>query len=686
MAGRNQHIIPQHYQRPFKKAGSKDQIWLYRKNVPEPKIVPIAKAAAQRDFYSKPQDNRVPALDDLITDYEQHLSATVRHLRSFQPGEELPPHQIAEVVTHLTVRSSYLRGIVEDGALAIASGVQSIADGVVNGVPISLPSHRVPSQFSKLTLENLGKYGLLDLTLVDHDTVCKLVYFGVREEGPELLASARSDINFFLNELISGSKDLGKSTQTKVLSDTLAPEQRREGLEKFYWSVQPGPDDGAILPDCIAISYDGSEWSAQFLTSIDEVEVVVVPLTPQTLAVGVKDPKALVDLLGFNENAAAAAHTFFLSANRLAAFETVNLALGAKVRSQLDELVESGISETVNEFLAVKPSINDHQEHGAGKSWVSEDDLPWSFTLSIDGFGDEAFAQQLGKEVSSIITDFSKVVPVAGIAELVFAADYNAAITSVDRGFSPSQELSSTETVDHVSTAMPLTVLRGEKVKTTAVFRSWVAEAVVSGNEAAKSDATQCVVHVLAHAAYQNLIRNKFPSQILRPVSDRYEGHLLSYTQDSFSSYFCASYASSSNEFSEMYRKMLQENLTQAAERIAILKTQYLDDGDMDALWPESASLIGNLMNSCARYLGCMRCREEQSLDERTKSLLNDHGLEKWAKLFQLDLKAFDERLENWDRFEELFFMNRHFERLSFQFGLLPAPSDDADAYIHVNG
>lgn len=686
MAGRNQHIIPQHYQRPFKKTGSKDQIWLYRKNVPEPKTVPIAKAAAQRDFYSKPQDNGVPTLDDLITDYEQHLSATVRHLRSFQPGEELPTHQVAEVVTHLTVRSSYLRGVVEDGALAMASGVQSIADGVVNGVPISLPSHRVPHQFSELTLEELRKRGLLDLTSVDHDTICKLLYFGVREEGPELLASARSNLTLFLNELTSGSKDLGKSTQTKVLSDALAPMQRREGLEKLHWSVQPGPEDGAILPDCVAISYDGSEWSAQFLTSIDEAEVVVLPLTPQTLAVGVKDSKVPIHLSSFNENAAAAAHTFFLSANRLPAFEAVNQLLGAKVRSQLDGLVSSGVLETVHEFLAVAPSTSDHQERGAGKSWVSEDDLPWCFKLSIDGFGDEDFAQQLGKQISSIIEDFSKMVPVAGIAELVFATDYSKAIRSVDCGFSPSQNPSSTETEEYVGTAIPLTVLRDGEAKTTAVFRSWVAEALVSDDEAAKSDATHCIVHILAHAAYQNLMRNKFPSQILRPVSDRYEGHLLSHTQDSFSSYFCASHASRANEFSEMYRKMLHESLTQAADRIVVLKTQYLEDEDMNALWPESAMLIGNLMNACARYFGCMRCREKQHLDEQTASLLNDHDLEKWAQLFQRDLNAFDEGLENWDHFEELFFLNRHFERLCFQFGLLPAPSGDADAYIHVNG
>ena len=71
MAGRKQHFIPQHYQRPFAIKGSDERIWTYRKGKSKPIPTSIADTAAQRDFYSEPSTGDIPTLDDLITVYEQ---------------------------------------------------------------------------------------------------------------------------------------------------------------------------------------------------------------------------------------------------------------------------------------------------------------------------------------------------------------------------------------------------------------------------------------------------------------------------------------------------------------------------------------------------------------------------------------------------------------------------------------
>lgn len=111
MSGRKQHFIPQHFQQPFAIEGSKGKIWLYRKGKPDPIPASIGDTAAQRDFYSTPSENDLPTLDDLITEYEQKLHKTVDELRSLSAGDIIEPVVIAEVVTHLAIRSSYMRGM-----------------------------------------------------------------------------------------------------------------------------------------------------------------------------------------------------------------------------------------------------------------------------------------------------------------------------------------------------------------------------------------------------------------------------------------------------------------------------------------------------------------------------------------------------------------------------------------------
>jgi hypothetical protein len=58
----------------------------------------------------------------------------------------------------------------------------------------------------------------------------------------------------------------------------------------------------------------------------------------------------------------------------------------------------------------------------------------------------------------------------------------------------------------------------------------------------------------------------------------------------------------------------------------------------------------------------------------------------KWSKLFEEDLAAFDRRVEDWANFDEVFFLNRHFERLLFEVGVLPDQMNDGSLYVHTSG
>lgn len=55
-----------------------------------------------------------------------------------------------------------------------------------------------------------------------------------------------------------------------------------------------------------------------------------------------------------------------------------------------------------------------------------------------------------------------------------------------------------------------------------------------------------------------------------------------------------------------------------------------------------------------------------------------------WLKLFANDLSYFYENLGEWSDFEEIFFVNRHFERWLIVLGIVMQDNGDGQFYAHV--
>ena len=487
----------------------------------------IDRAAAQRDFYSKPSTEGLPTLDDLITDYEGRLSGIVRDVPALEVGDDIPAHQASEIVSHLAVRSSYLRGFVEDAANSLADTISHILHGVIDGKRISLPKHRVPPGLAEYTLNEFRQRGLMDQTNVSEQSVVKLVYFALREEGPEILQQSKSIIMELIAEMTSGSKKLGRSTQTKVLAEELAPVKRRETLEKLSWQVFQGPPEGAILPDCTSIAFDGTEWSSNIVASGHDAMVVVLPMTPDKLAVGRMNPKVDFDPSDFNRHAVSAAHTFFLSSKRHSELEGAMGSLGENVRQQLGKLTSKAAAESLDKWLSLDREAGEIQEDGGGHSWVAEGDLPTQVKVTLYDFGDDGFAKQVSDKVLSVLHAYAKVVPAVGIEDFIFANDFNAAIGSVDFGYESNASSTPFDDENNLGVALPLTVMREGKIQTIAVLRAGVAVWLISDKDDEIEDGQQVIVNLLAHASLTNLMRNKFPTQMLSAITDPYEDFLF---------------------------------------------------------------------------------------------------------------------------------------------------------------
>ena len=313
MAGKQQHFIPQHYQEPFVIPGGGDRLWMFRKGHPCGIKVARKNSATQRYFYSKPSQDGSPTLDDLVTDYEYSLHAIVDQIREVQVGEEIDSLKIAKVVTHLSVRSSHMRGVLRESVSAVTSAIQAAVHGELGSTLTELPRNQPPRKIYQMISEELKKLGILKFTQITEETIINLLYFMLRENSRVILSEVLPQFTGILEALNAGVEKTIRNAHTSALLKAMAPEAWITRLSQLVWHVVPAPSDGAILPDCTSIGFDGDEWKPLLFIGASKLNVVALPLAPDRLAIGRTEKNQNVDISQFNRHAVQASYSFFLS-------------------------------------------------------------------------------------------------------------------------------------------------------------------------------------------------------------------------------------------------------------------------------------------------------------------------------------------------------------------------------------
>ena len=688
MAGKKQHFIPQHFQKPFVIPGSHDRLWVFRRGQSSGFTVARKKAAAKEYFYSKPSPDGAPTLDDLVTEYEYDLHKIVDRIRELEIGSAVDSREIAQVIAHLAVRSSHLRETMGEVVGAATDATQRLLRVELGDSLTNLPRNHPPKGIYQPISEELKKAGLLNLTPVTEVTIITLLYALIRERSQELLSGASSQLTEILKQLSTQAPKIIQRAQTSVLQEALAPEERIARLSQLTWHVVPAHGDSVILPDCTSIAFDGREWRPLVFVGSSELKAVALPLAPDRLVVGKSESTQAVDVSQFNRHAAQASYSFFLSNYTSEALEQFAAVLGGTVRTSIKKMMDSAISEAVQGFWNNEPEEDEAAErHYASKrAWggaVPEGGLNYSVTF--EGFGDETFAKSVAERVNSIVAAFSKQLPVSSIDGFTFAEDYSKALNSLERGFATSKEITPTETKERVGVGMPLSIVSDGKIKTRVVLRSSIAADLVSDNEEAVREACGVIFHMLARGALTELMANKFPRQILKPVRDTYEAFLYGYTSGVFEAYFCASLSIWSERQVKGYEEMALSALRDAFVRIPDERRTYSHHGDLNQFFNAAAFQVTDVLTSLARVFGAYKARgQAMAEDSGIMEFLAERDLDRWVNLFREDLEGFDKELEGWTDFTEIFFVHRHFERLIAHFGIVPDRTEGPGAYIHI--
>ena len=688
MAGKKQHFIPRHFLRPFVIPGQGDHLWMYRRGQASPKRVARNDAAAQNYFYSRPSGDGVPTLDDLITEYEVHLHKTVNEIRCLEIGEPIDSAKISEVAAHLMVRSSHMRGTITEAIVMFSNSLQRMINGGPGALLCQLPPHRPPKPLYRMILAQLTNLGLVDLTAVTERTLIDLTYHAIRETGSDVLDAMTPLLKTTFEGIRAGAIEMSRHAQVTALENMMVPEERVVKLRNFVWYVVVAPGDGAVLPDCTSIAFDGREWQPLLLTDSEQLEAVVLALTPHRLAVGKSDAELDLDVSLYNQHAADASYSFFVANRRSRDLSELIGQLGGKIQSSVKNLIEDAVVQAMGQLL--RPTKDENglnvESYARNRSWKSTvKEETQQYFVSFGDFGDEEFAKSVAGEISSVVSAFSKYYPISSLEGFLFADDYMTALNRGDRGIESIETIVPAETEEFIGVGMPLAVISNGLLKTRIVLRATVAFGLISEDSMLMEDARSVIFHMLASCALRGLIATKFPMQVLKPVSDQFEAFLHSYASGVFEAYFCASLSMGSQREVKRRENLALAALRTAFDEIPLRRRAYIRGGDLEDFFAVSASLSVNALSFLAALFGAYRgLGHTMPPSNAVLEFLAERGLGQWADLFGADLAAFHAGLEGWAEFEEMFFVHRHFQRFLAHFGILPDRHPDPGAYVHV--
>ncbi len=347
MAGIRHHILPKFLLKGFasRTEGKAVFTWVHRKGgkVFEASVVDVA---VERHFYGKDEEFN---LDESITEIESGFGALLDQLRREANGFELPPTTIADLVTHLSIRTKHLReSFVEtsENLLGLLTGYLSNPDNF--GAWLFDYYRRHPEVIKESVDKALTK---MELTRPQR----RILRRKLLNLHPEALF-AETDISqqalMFSGALamvLDKLPEIVKGSHIKAMAKSLVPEPRAEQYRNLRWVVYKS-EVPLILGDvgCLFelernrfVSTSGKE---------DHLIRVFLPIAVDTLIVGtLASELGDVDIERVNTISASISLDFFVSSESSQRTQALSSVIGERAeilsRDEILTLVKEVILE-----------------------------------------------------------------------------------------------------------------------------------------------------------------------------------------------------------------------------------------------------------------------------------------------------------------------------------------------------
>lgn len=682
MEGPNQHYIPKFLQKGFAipKTRAK-KIWVWAETGgPDEGI--IKRTASEDWFYSGPSGDGGKTLDGQITDLETPLALEFHRLRDLDAGSTADPAVSAKVVLHFSSRTAHLRGTMESGITKLADGASAILDDPDNLARLmGLQESEPTEKFREMIGQELQKHFDPATTKVPKEIVERIIFFMAKENFSTLVDGALPNFRHLFELWSAKFSGLARDGHNQALERVLNSDDnaRVDYLAGLDWRIEASPPEGAILPDCVVLSFSEDGRSGPFMhMDRDDADIIVMPISSQKLLVGTPTGKEVADLGGFNVAAARSSHAFFLSGSDDEQIRDLQALIGTRSTAIIDEAVNRAFQD----YMPVKPEAVADDGKSDEPILGDLEGEQWTYQLSLIGFGTQDYAEKVVARLKQIVEPMARVMPLHRLEGITFAINYVEALQSVDTGFPDSRPIETVDIEDAQGIAKTITVLRDGELKAHIVFNALVLHHLLKGETQDTEWAIRVIVSQLAMAAMIEWIETALPGAQTATIEGQLQSWLYSSSNPALHSYV-GSYVSAgfgdTVEIAKASRSLLIEAINRIQSVILPARLAYRYDGDLDLLLTKTLPVIQQILMFAANLLGHCSASGENIMDEDglLEEALLKSDLDKWFPLFHGDLEQFRQNLARWKSFDEFLALNVHVERLFWQVGMIPWETDD---------
>lgn len=695
MSGRKQHNIPQVLLRGFRCLGSKGkeaQVFVFSRGR-SPFLTATHGVAAQRHFYSELASDGADTLDDIITNYEARITELVASIRAADSGTKIDPTDAAELVTHLTVRNAHIRQSFGSGVKHLVEGLAQILGSEANarrilGVDAATPSAR----FLEVLKEAIQELPLPN-SRIPAAVVENILYTLARENFSRAYEQLSPVLSHGFKKMVSEVDTIARKGHNKALSTNVAPPARVSELSALEWTTV-SVAQGVVLPDCVALGRESgaTEFHPLVLAMSSQIQLVIMPVSTSTVLIGLRSGTVVPDLTHFNTAAAECSHTFFVSSEDLPVLRNLVERIGTRASRIIEEGVSGALSEitkpqAIADRIVLPKSGSITATEGEvqvadgvdrpnkSSSGFSHSKLP-SCSVKFLRIEDQEVAKAMATAISEVVFQVHEIVRLDRLAEIIVAVSERD-----EPNHTQSLETSTAETE-----ILPATVQEGiAKCRIVMSFR--MAKNILEAQEEAGGHATYILARTLAHIGFMQLLDEALPGAIFDRIEDEFDSTLHHCASSAWTLYFSARVSAPFKlNASIQLRHATINALNHATQAIQSDRAKFQFDHDLDTLFCATLAELAAVLASAGALLGHCDASGESPLDTEGNLFLalEGLGLIPWMDFFRNDLRDLWHRRGQWVSVGEFMFLNRHVERLLWQFKMVSWKTENQKIWVEV--
>lgn len=672
--GPNQHYLPRFLQKPFGIRPKRKEIWVFaRGSAPEQKR--LKEVGASDYFYADPVAAGERTLDDEITEIETPVSRILAGMRAQPIGSTINSTNAAEIVNHLVPRTAHVRVSMERGLRMMADGVQTILTDDERLQSIMGLDEDEPNEVFKQNLAgSLKDIADLESLGLPTELIQRIAFFLSKENFTTLATDFLPMMRRTFATWLQASGGIVRESHNKALAKISNSKPRLRMFEELSWSIMAAPQQGAILPDCVALAIDraGQSTPAMF-ADWDEVAAIILAISTEKLLVGAAADFDVLPLPDFNEAAARCSHDFFLAPTTNEYLEQLHECLGERSM----QLVEEAVNSAMESYLALVPKPRDADTPLFPSDIVKQKEQPWQYELSFVGCGDAANVRELSNAIHGVVASLAQALPLHRLDGITVATDYREAVATVDRGYEGASPESTAPEEIGQGIARTITVKRDGVWKQRVIVDAGPAFALLSDESGDVEWGLYILVRQLAEVAIFEIIDHHLPDVWTRPISDPLHSFLYPSLHPAIFGYLGAHISAGfggPQHHADVKRELLITALTEMRSAGLAARLDYRYHGDIDRLLGVVMPRISYVLQFAADLLGHCAASGVDPFDGdgELAAALDEAGLRNWFTIFRDRLERLRMRMGLWESFDDFLALNVHVERLMWQLGLLP--------------